>query len=196
MEDKTEISYWFKESEESKVEILIMRTMTSKVPDVGEIIHINTIVDEDWLNNSFNHLPDFQKKAFFPLKEKQIKGKFVVKSVNRYIKTEYFSKEFHSVFHSQSTGVVKGPEIPAECIHETFEVFIEPFKHSDLTESPIAKVRNLLGSVFGAFDILNTIKANPDKEQELMELFKSSLETANESIPKLRELLKDNKNWK
>lgn len=127
MKDKTEISYWLKGSGE-KEEIQIMKTMTSKVPEVGEVININTMADELWLDSSFNHLKDFQKALFFPRKEKQIKGEFSVVSVKRYIKEIYSSVEFHSVHHSQSTGVIKGPEIPDGSINETFEVFIEPVK--------------------------------------------------------------------
>jgi len=196
MKDKTEIRYWLREPGEEGVETHIMRTMTYKVPEVGEVIHFDTVADKGWLERSFNHLPDYQKVAFFPKQEIQIEGDFVVVSVKRYLKEKYSSAEFHSVFQSELTGRHKGPEIPTGNVIEEFEVFIQPFQHSELTETPIAKVRNLLSPILGSFKIIELIKQNPGREKEIIELLVGGLDVANESIEKLLKIVRDDKNWK
>jgi hypothetical protein len=79
---------------------------------------------------------------------------------------------------------------------ETFEVYIQSFRNTELTETPIAKVRNLLSPILSSFQMLELIKAHPDKEKQIIELIVGQLDVANESIVKLRELIGDSKLWK
>ena len=197
MKNKTEIRYWLIDGEE---ETDIVGIPTSKVPEVGEVINFGHHWDEDRANRVYEHLDDAHKKAFFPKKEKLITGEYVVVSVNRYITIDYVKTKVSEVFEgvksfSNSTNY-QIVEIPTLNTIEVFEVFIEKFKHSELTETPIAKVRNLLGSLFGTFDMISLIAENPDKEKEILELLKGHIEDAKEPMTRLREIIGDDKNWK
>lgn len=192
--DKAEITYWLRLPDE---DISLLTTQVSKVPEVGEVLHINSAIEMGFMKMKFSHLSDKQMNSLLPQENQRVKDDFVVVDVKRYLKTRYVGAKASELFAIESTSTsAQEAEIPVQYIIETFEVFVEPFKESELTESPIARVRNLLSPIVGSFDILNAIKKNPEKEKELMELFRSCLETASDSIPALLEIVRDDKNWK
>ena len=95
--DKSQISYWF-EGE------CILTVPTHSVPGIGEKIHINTLMDEQWYD------------AKFPNKElfhNGIRGTFTVTHIKRYYKSYDY--------------VIKEPcfELPAQKILEEFEIDLE-----------------------------------------------------------------------
>lgn len=204
MINKTKITYWLQlPGEDSGMETELLSTFTSKVPESGEVINIETKFDLEWAEQRFKSLSTHDKQIFFPKLDKQVKGDFVVVTVKRFLEVRYhpapISKVFAgigSTFNSTSVSMMEDREIPVGEEYETFEVFVQPFKHSELTETPIAKLRNLLGPMFGTFDLLNLVKEHPDKEKELRDMFFKNLETANETMPKIRELIGNDKNWK
>lgn len=202
MKDKTNITYWLQlpGEENEGLEIYIMSTEMSKVPSAGEVINFDTRFEKEWAESVFSHLSEQQKKSFFPREESQIKGDFVVVSVKRYIKVKYYSEEASRVFSNISIGSngtsMISPKIPVSYNIECFEVFVQPFRNTELTETPIARVRNLLGPLFGIIDMLNLIAEHPEKEKELLELFKGNIKSTKESIMKLREIIGNDENWK
>lgn len=197
MKNKTEIRYWLKDGDN---EIDILATETSRVPEVGEVISFGHHWNEERANRAYSHLDDSLKKTFFPKPETLLDDDYVVVSVKRYISVDYVRTKVSEVFSgalgfSNSTSMVV-PDVPIANNKEQFEVFIKPFQHSELTETPIAKVRNLLSPVLGSIKMIELIKQNPGREQEIIELLKSSLDVANENIEKLLKIVKDDKNWK
>lgn len=183
----TEITYWLSPAGECKAEILVMTTVTSKVPEIGEVIHFNTKFDFNDLALQYSGLGENWSKLL-PLGETQIQGEFLVVNTKRWLKNDI---QMSCLKTNKNTYY--GPKAsPVEC----FEVIIEPFKETTLTEAPIAKLRNSLSPVFGVVDLMTAIIEHPDKEKELLELLKGSLETARECISNSRELLRNDKNWK
>jgi hypothetical protein len=201
MQDKSTITYWLRQpGEDSGEAIDILKTITTKVPEVGEVVNINTNIESGWLKSRFSHLSEKQLKAFIRSEESQLKGDFVVVDVKRWLKTRHVPISADEVFEIDTTKSSnpsrKSTELPAEVTTEDFEVFVEPFRHTELTETPIAKVRNSLGSIFGMIDMLSLIGEHPDKEKELLELFKDSIKDTKESMARLRELIGNDKNWR
>jgi len=201
MQDKSTITYHLVfpgEDRENAIDIL--STITVKAPEVGEVLHINTTLEKTWLQSRFSHLSEKQLKALTRSEDSQVRNDFVVVDVKRWLKTRHIPMTSDKVFEidvlksSGTSGI--SPEIPVEVVTEHFEVFIEPFRHTELTEKPIAKVRNLLGSLFGTFDMISLIAEHPDKEKELLELFKGHIADTKGSIEKLREIIGNDKNWK
>lgn len=197
--DKTKIRYWLIGIGEDRdtPEVNILTTSTTKVPEVGEIININT---------QFNRFPIVQEYSdvlkeddvikILRKPEEEVKGDFVVVDVKRWLRITHGSQQpqtYYDTYGNKSSSWTHGP---CEFFIEDFEVFIEPFRHTELTETPIAKLRNQLTPILGAVDMLELITEFPDKEEELINMFKSSLPTIRESIDKVRELLKNSKNWK
>lgn len=201
MKDKSTITYRLVQPGEDRVESIdILTTYTTKVPEVGEVININTTLEKSWMQSRFSHLSEQQLKALVRSEDSQLRDNFVVVDVKRWLKIMHTPVSADKILEidflgSTSTSGIK-PEIPVEFIIENFEVYIEPFRHTELTEKPIAKVRNLLGSLFGTFDMVSLISEHPDKEKELLELFKGHIADTKQSIEKLREIIGNDKNWK
>jgi len=201
MTNKYTTTYWLQNPGEEGSEIKLLETSTTKVPERGEVISIKTDFDQTWAEVRFKNLSEHDRQIFFPKEEVQVKGDFVVVEVKRFLKISYYSKSISEVFGhapvaSPTTSMMDLREIPVGDEIENFEVFVQPFKHSELTETPIAKLRNLLGPIFGTIDILNLTKEHPEKEKELREMFFDSLKTANDTMPKIRELIGNDKNWR
>lgn len=188
--DKTEISYWLSQSGENNPLDLILTTNTSKVPEIGEVIHFRTLYDKEWAEVTFKE--DYKKKLL-PLDETCLLGHFLVVGSKRFIKRDIFEGNLETQF-SNGKGVMY--DTPVECIIETFEITIEPFRETELTETPIAKLRNALNPIFGVVEMLKMTQQFPEKEKEILDLFRSTLQNDIESsLEKARELLKNN-NWK
>ena len=201
MQDKSTITYWLRQpGEDSGTETDILVSEVNKVPEIGERLRINTFLDMNDLSREFSHLSEKQIKSLVRKDESQIRGEFVVVDVKRWLKIKHESRKASDIFQidvlgSNGTSMIS-PEIPSEYTIENFEVYIEPFRHTELTETPIAKVRNSLGSIFGMIDMLSLIGEHPDKEKELLELFKDSIKDTKESMARLRELIGNDKNWR
>ena len=131
MQDKSEISYWLIQSGEDKgLAIKLLTTNTIKVPKVGEILHINTKIDKNWLDIRFKDLSETQRRALIRDEDTQISSDFSVVSVKRWLKTSLVPIKASEIFSidvlsgSNTSGI--SPEIPAEIVSENFEVFLEP----------------------------------------------------------------------
>lgn len=200
MEDKSTITYnLVQPGGDRSNSIQIMRTNTVKVPTVGEVIHFDTRVDIKSMTLQFGHIEESRLKKMITPEEAQVCGDFVVVDVKRWLETKYYPGDVSEFMRSSiSPSVTAGPntKFPMSYDVEEFEVFIEPFRHTELTERPIAKVRNLLGSVFGTMDMLKLLNEHPDKEKELLELMKDNIEVASEAMIKLREIIGNDSNWK
>jgi len=198
MQDKSTITYWLRQPGEEDGGINLLTTNTIKVPEKGEVINIETLIDKTWIETRFAHLSEKQLNALLPSEDKRVRGDYVVAEVKRWLKTSHYpyrvsGSDFALVQeNTTSTSTV----IPVESVKEVFEVFIEPFRHTELTESPIAKLRNSLTPVFGIVDLVTAMIEHPDKEKELIDLLKGSLGVTRECIDKSRDLLKNDKNWR
>lgn len=95
--DKSQISYWYEDE-------CILTVPTHSVPHVGEQIHIDTRMDEDWHDTRFPN-----RKLF----HKGIRSTFVVTHIKRYYKNyDYVLEEGDYRF-------------PAQKAVEEFETFLE-----------------------------------------------------------------------
>lgn len=113
MEDKSEISYWFEDTD-------ILTIPTSKVPTVGEEIYFNTEMDKEWYENNF--LTEGKFKFF----NKGVRGYFVVTDVKRYYKTyDYKHETDFGLGPDDGSTITKKYVLPAQRIVETFEVYVE-----------------------------------------------------------------------
>lgn len=185
MQDSTEITYWLSKAGEATADVQITSTITSKVPSIGEIIHLETLIEKDWANFVFTE----NALKLLPQEDSCVKGEFVVVDVKRFIRRDVY----------KGNQVLKNAiltDVPLCKNYETFEVVIEPFRHTELTETPIAKLRNVLTPVFGVVEMLMLTQAFPDKEKELLELFRVSLQNeVGPCLERAKELLKNSKNW-
>lgn len=78
MEDRSQISYWVDDEH-------VLTVPTHSVPVIGEIMHLNTQMDEMWYDARFN-----DRKLF----HKGIKGDFKVIGIKRYYKNvDYIAEE-------------------------------------------------------------------------------------------------------
>ena len=129
MNNKSRITYWILEIGQDAGEAIdILSTEVVKVPVVGEIINFNTKIDKDRLKMKFRHLTEKQLNAFLPIEEKQIRGQFVVTKVSRWLETSQVSvksSSFEIVSTEEGSTSNFDPEIPVECVHEVFEVFMQ-----------------------------------------------------------------------
>ena len=202
MKDKSTISYWLVlPGEDLGTAIDILSTPTQKVPEVGEVIHINTKVDKESLQREFSHLNEENFRRFMPIQEKQVKNNFVVCDVKRWIKTVYYSEDSNKLFFQDSSNVTAGvgTRIPVSYEVENFEVYVQPFQHSELTETPIAKLRNLLGPMYGYFqmlEIVNGMDESDDKKAEMHVLLNKAAKQSSETMDKILELVRDQKIWR
>ena len=111
MEDISNISYWFQDQN-------ILTVQTTKVPNVGEVIHFDTRMDKTWYESNF---PNNDKLFLF---NEGVIGNFVVTEVKRYYKN-------YDIKHEADFGVgTKNYVIPMQQTVEKFEVQLD--KHSDL----------------------------------------------------------------
>lgn len=197
MSEKSTISYWLKKPGEEGGEIKILTFETSDVPKVGEVVNINTKINREDLLIQYRHLDGELLRNFLRKDEEQVKGDFVVVHVKRWLSISHVDSTTRDLpIGLQNSTTSYYVSYPAEQLRENFEVFVEPFRHTELTETPIAKVRNLFGGLVGQLDLLNLIGEYPDKEKDLLEIFKSNISNTQESINRLRELLNNSDNWK
>lgn len=106
----SEVTYWEWLGEDQHSE-LICTVASLKVPQVGEVIHINTQGNEDWYRANFPNDPEMR---FF---NKGVRGTFIVRSIERYIKSyDIVVKE---------TDLGNKFEFPGKKIVENFEVHLE-----------------------------------------------------------------------
>jgi len=103
------IDYWLKKDGE---EIDILSTDCYKVPQIGEVIHLDTKSDRDW------HMANFNTDRFW---REGVRGYFEVVSVNRSIRT-------FDTTHDEKIEK-KTFRLPSQRVVETFEVFVKP--HND-----------------------------------------------------------------
>jgi hypothetical protein len=202
MKDKSTISYWLVlpgENEDTATDILT--TPTQKVPEIGEVININTKVDKESLSLQFSHLNEESIRRFIPAKERQVKNDFVVYDVKRWIKTVYYSEDSNKIFYPEASNSTSGAgtRIPMSYEVENFEVYVHPFQNSELTETPIAKLRNLLSPMSGYFqmlEIINEMDENDDKKAEMHVLLNKVAKQSSKTMDKILELVEDQKIWR
>lgn len=202
MESKTEIRYWLRlPGSESGSEIEILKTMTYKVPEVGEVINFNTKIDREDLFNQHPHLDKEQLRKFLRKEDEEIKGDFVVESVKRWFEVRHTNQAPLNLplgLVSDSTTKYYN-RYPSEYSIESFEVYIQPFKHSELTETPIAKLRNLLGPMAGYFqmlELLEEMEENDEKKADLHKLLNQAAKQSSQTMDKILELVRNQKIWK
>lgn len=127
---ESEINYWIKSEEDSDFNVEVMSTECTKVPEVGEVIHINNEFDTDWAERVFSDekwLNNYKEMGFkrpphMPDPETCVKGDFKVVSVRRYIKKRYHKGLLSDIFKESNSKA----SIPISTTLEIFEVFIEP----------------------------------------------------------------------
>ena len=125
MKDKSEISYVIEAAGDLE-EISLLTTDAIKVPEVGEVIHINTKFDFDELKMRHSDLTEEQISNFLPSEEKRVKGNFVVTDVKRWLDIRYTKDNVE--YFSIGTIATLAKEVPTQRIIETFEVYIKPVK--------------------------------------------------------------------
>ncbi len=204
VKNKTEISYWLKleDGEES-----ILSTETSKVPEKGEVISFDHHWDEERANHIYEHLSEEHKKTFFPAPEKLLSGDYLVVSVKRYIKVDYIKTKISEVFkgvtgfigqpNSTSLFPINEPVIPVSYNRECFEVMLEPVKEVGV-ETPISRVRNLLGPIVTYFEILKVQGErhfDEDIQKGLNKISDENLAVCYNIMEELTKVVKDDKNW-
>lgn len=201
MKNKTEIRYWLKGEE---VDLDILATEPSKIPQKGEIINFGHRWNYELANRVYSDLDEKQKETFFPKEETLLNGEYIVTQVTRYITVDYARTKIPDIFPGtigmkSSTSVNFIAEIPVSFYIEVFEVFIEPFKNSELTESPIAKVRNLLGPITQHFTMLEMQEEyknyDEDVKKAMEKLMQENIKLCITSMEKLTRIIKDDKNW-
>ena len=101
MENTSQITYWCDESD-------ILTIETHSVPIIGEEIHIDTRMCNEWYNARFPN-----RKLF----RHGIRGNYIVTNIKRYYKT------YDYVLESKMGD--KEYELPAQRIVEEFEVTVE-----------------------------------------------------------------------
>lgn len=199
MSDKTKITYSLREpGSEEPVAIHILTTECTKVPEVGDVIGIDTKIDRERLIIQYKDIKGESLQKWLRQDNAQVQGDFVVVDVKRWFE----------VFHKRvaPTDLPAGLEsnstsrhyqfFPEEYIVETFEVFIEPFRHTELTETPIAKLRNKINPMYGYFQILKALKDKEVDVETLGDLFKELQDGAIASMDDVLELIRNDKIWK
>lgn len=200
MNDKSTIRYWLRQpGEDSDSAVQLISTQTVSVPKVGEIFSIDTKFDKTWLEIRFQHLSEKQRKALTRDEESQVRGDFVVVDVKRWIKTQLVPVPADEAFGIENNSTsAQRPDVPIEIVREEFEVYIEPFRHTELTETSIAKLRNKMGSIYGYFQALKAFheaKASDMHKDAMKVLLKDMEKQAIENIEDVVAFIKDDKNW-
>lgn len=127
---ESQINYWIKSEESYEFDVEVMSTECTKVPEVGEIIYINSEFDTEWAEGIFKdenwfknyRQLGFKKPPHMPNPETCVRGNFKVVRVKRYITKRYYRGLLSDVF----TEVNSKSSIPLSKTLEVFEVFIEP----------------------------------------------------------------------
>lgn len=107
----SEVTFWEWMGEDERSE-RICAVESLKVPEVGELMYINTESDENWYRANFPNDPEMR---FF---NRGIKGTFVVRLIERYIKS------YDTVLREKLEDG-RNFEFPGKKIIETFEVHLE-----------------------------------------------------------------------
>ncbi len=108
MQDKSQISYWFEDQN-------ILTVQTTRVPNVGEVIHFDTRMDKTWYESNF---PNTKNDKLF---NEGVIGNFVVTEVKRYYKN-------YDIKHETDFGVgTKKYVIPMQQTMENFEVQLNSY---------------------------------------------------------------------
>lgn len=127
---ESEVNYWIRSEEESDFNINVLSTDCTKVPEVGEVIHINNEFDMDWAERVFDDerwLHSYKEMGFkrpphIPDPETCVRGYYKVVSIKRYITTRYHKGLLSDIIKE----VRSKSSIPISTTMEVFEVFIEP----------------------------------------------------------------------
>ena len=127
---ESEVNYWIKSDEESDFNINVLSTDCTKVPEIGEVIHINNQFDMEWAERVFygeNWLHNYKDMGFvrpphLPDPETCVRGYFKVVSVKRYITKRYYKGSLSDIFKE----IKSKSSIPISTTIEIFEVFLEP----------------------------------------------------------------------
>jgi hypothetical protein len=131
---EAELNYWIKSDEDSDFNVEVMSTDCTKVPEVGEVIHINNEFDMDWAEHVFgdeNWMRNYESLGFrkpphIPDQETCVRGYFKVVSVRRYITKRYHKGLLTDIFKN----IKSNSAIPIATTREVFEVFLEPTKEN------------------------------------------------------------------
>lgn len=199
MKDKSTISYWLVQPGEDLGEAIdIMSTNTFKVPEKGEVIHINSKSDTTNLQHRFSHLKPDQLRRFIPIEEKLVDGDFVVVDVKRWIKICYYPEKLNNLFPLESSNITSNTsvDVPISYEVENFEVYVQPFRNTELTETPIAKLRNKMSPIYGYLQVVKAMRDKETDSEELGNLFKEMQNQAIDSIEDIVEFMRNDKIWK
>jgi len=199
MSDKSKISYWLKEpGDDSPPAVHLLTTECTKVPEVGEVIGIDTKIDREHLIIKHSEINGESLQKFLRSEDKQVDGDFVIVHVKRWFKVFHKTvnpKELPLGLQSNSTSIFYN-RFPEEYTVENFEVFIEPFRHTELTETPIAKLRNKMSPIYGYMQVLKAIRDKEIKVTEMGELFEKLQNQAIDSVDDIVDFIKNKDIWK
>lgn len=199
MSDKSKITYLLREAGSEDTDgINILTTGCTKVPEVGEVININTKIDREELLIRFREVTGESLQDWLRKDEAQIKGDFVVVSVKRWFNVSHSPSTPYSLpstLKSSNTSV-NYRSFPVEHTIENFEVMVEPFRHTELTETPIAKLRNKMSPIYGYFQLLKAIRDKEIDFEAAGELFTKLERQAIDSVDDVVDFIKDKKIWK
>ena len=131
---EAEVNYWIKSDEDSDFNVEVMSTDCTKIPEVGEVIHINNEFDMGWAEHVFgneNWMCNYESLGFkrpphIPDQETCVRGYFKVVSVRRYITKRYHKGLLTDIFKD----IKSNSAIPIATTREVFEVFLEPTKEN------------------------------------------------------------------
>lgn len=199
MSDKSTITYWLRQpGEDSGPAVNILTTNCTKVPQVGEVIGIDTKIDREKLLIKYKGVTGESLQKWLRSDEKQIDGDFVVVHVKRWFKVYHKNSAPTTlpsglVSSNDSKHYIKYPE---EYTVENFEVFVEPFRHTELTETPIAKLRNKMSPIYGYMQILKAIRDKEIEVKEMGELFEKLQNQAIDSVDDIVYFIKNKDIWK
>lgn len=199
MSDKSKITYLLREAGSEDTDgINILTTGCTKVPEVGEVININTKIDREELLIRFREVTGESLQDWLRKDEAQIKGDFVVINVKRWFSIYHktvIPRTLPEGLQSNSTSKYY-IGFPEEYTVENFEVMLEPFRHTELTETPIAKLRNKMSPIYGYFQLLKAVRDKEIDFEAAGELFTKLERQAIDSVDDVVDFIKDKKIWK
>lgn len=197
MSEKSTISYWLKKPGEEGGEIKFLTFETSDVPKVGEVVNINTKINREDLLIQYRHLDGELLRNFLRKDEEQVKGDFVVVHVKRWLSISHADRNTRDLpIGLQNSTTSYYVSYPAEQLRENFEVFVEPFRHTELTETPIAKLRNKMSPIYGYMQVLKSIRDKDITVEEMGDLFKELQNQAIDSIEDIVDFIRNKEIWK
>lgn len=113
MEHKSQVNYVLKSNDGERI---LFTMPTLKVPEVGEVIGIEDVVNTIWQEKRFSNEPWFneehKREAFLRKTEHSMRGDYEVISIKRYIQGY------------ECVNSIEGLEMPGVRYVETFEVFL------------------------------------------------------------------------